>query len=322
MNTKNEGVWRTIGGRRVFIKDGEDLASAMKRSGKFNGLTKKQKEAAEKLNKNAENGVRSDIKDFLSGREDYEGSREDFIRDLANEWQVDQDKVEQILKEETTKSETKTTNEVEASKDWRTQVKENNANMEKKLSEWNEKRSQLQKESNSDDYVKRIKAQQEINKMEDDYYKIFRENERANAKIKQEVPNEKYEQVEAYAGYKDKFNSTWGEDGSGDAVVSAKMYTNDEFMEHLTDANWHSEAKQLIDAGLTNEELSYIKDRTNVSAWGVENLSGKQEVDQAIKEAKNRGSFTKRYDDSIKYLKANSNLSESEIIEFLKKLEK
>ena len=29
------GVWRTIGGRRVFIKDGEDLATAMKNSGKF-----------------------------------------------------------------------------------------------------------------------------------------------------------------------------------------------------------------------------------------------------------------------------------------------
>ena len=29
------GVWRTIRGRRVFIKDGEDLATAMERSGKF-----------------------------------------------------------------------------------------------------------------------------------------------------------------------------------------------------------------------------------------------------------------------------------------------
>ena len=29
------GVWRTIGGRRIFIKDGQDLASAMKESGKF-----------------------------------------------------------------------------------------------------------------------------------------------------------------------------------------------------------------------------------------------------------------------------------------------
>ena len=30
-----DGVWRTIGGRRVFIKNGQDLASAMKESGKF-----------------------------------------------------------------------------------------------------------------------------------------------------------------------------------------------------------------------------------------------------------------------------------------------
>lgn len=29
------GVWRTVGGRRIFIKDGQDLASAMKESGKF-----------------------------------------------------------------------------------------------------------------------------------------------------------------------------------------------------------------------------------------------------------------------------------------------
>lgn len=30
-----EGVWRTIGGRRVFIKNGQNLADAMKESGKF-----------------------------------------------------------------------------------------------------------------------------------------------------------------------------------------------------------------------------------------------------------------------------------------------
>lgn len=32
------GVWRTVGGRRIFIKDGEELSSAMKRSGKFKNL--------------------------------------------------------------------------------------------------------------------------------------------------------------------------------------------------------------------------------------------------------------------------------------------
>lgn len=46
------GVWRTIGGRRVFIKDGEDLATAMKKSGKFNNKSNNEnysKEIKEKL---------------------------------------------------------------------------------------------------------------------------------------------------------------------------------------------------------------------------------------------------------------------------------
>lgn len=30
-----DGVWRTVGGRRIFIKGGQDLATAMKESGKF-----------------------------------------------------------------------------------------------------------------------------------------------------------------------------------------------------------------------------------------------------------------------------------------------
>ena len=33
-----KGVWRTVGGRRVFIADGEDLQTAMKKSGKFKNL--------------------------------------------------------------------------------------------------------------------------------------------------------------------------------------------------------------------------------------------------------------------------------------------
>lgn len=36
-----DGVWRTVGGRRIFIKNGQDLSSAMKASGKFNKKKKK-----------------------------------------------------------------------------------------------------------------------------------------------------------------------------------------------------------------------------------------------------------------------------------------
>lgn len=35
------GVWRTVGGRRIFIKDGQSLEDAMKESGKFKKNDKK-----------------------------------------------------------------------------------------------------------------------------------------------------------------------------------------------------------------------------------------------------------------------------------------
>lgn len=48
------GIWRTIGGRRVFIRKGQDLSSAMKESGKFKT----------KMNEKAVKGVREeDLKD-------------------------------------------------------------------------------------------------------------------------------------------------------------------------------------------------------------------------------------------------------------------
>ena len=46
---KENGVWRTVGGRRIFIKDGQDLASAMKESGKFKNKTDEQIKKLEKL---------------------------------------------------------------------------------------------------------------------------------------------------------------------------------------------------------------------------------------------------------------------------------
>lgn len=51
------GVWRTVGGRRIFIKDGQDLASAMKESGKF---SKNNKDKIEKLKEKL-----NDAKGFL-----------------------------------------------------------------------------------------------------------------------------------------------------------------------------------------------------------------------------------------------------------------
>ena len=36
----SDGVWRTIGGRRIFIKNKQPLSEAMKQSGKFKKVTR------------------------------------------------------------------------------------------------------------------------------------------------------------------------------------------------------------------------------------------------------------------------------------------
>jgi hypothetical protein len=45
------GVWRTVGGRRIFIKDGQDLESAMYESGKFDSIIRKNKQKTIKMSK-------------------------------------------------------------------------------------------------------------------------------------------------------------------------------------------------------------------------------------------------------------------------------
>lgn len=70
MNNK-DGVWRTIRGRRVFIANGEDLETAMKKSGKFEN------------EKNTGKSTRAEVVDKIQRhiREYYEND-EDLVRDM------------------------------------------------------------------------------------------------------------------------------------------------------------------------------------------------------------------------------------------------
>ena len=530
-----DGVWRTIGGRRVFIRKGQSLSDAMKESGKFKkasdvgreeyqykkdklererqaeisrkyiGKEKRTEEGQEAFNKyaelhdrtyvrenpkeadttydligqhinkeqqlsdiqkqegirlsqKAENGVRDDVKAFLSGKENYNGSKEDFINDLSNEWGVDKDKVEDILHEESSKHPrnfkgdrpnrpihqlgqlNETDEEIDLNKyisekeakdelkeisggavstlqtttpkskadrlkpgteiyytgdqanipgyftvekfepekeqflasvtlkekggEGRTfkigsqsiaskygepgarfSFKEDYDNYRNKIFEGYRKQAEERKETNWREQIKKNNEQMEkdldnykkthnMAYQEDGYYEIFRENERRNAKIKKENPTEPYEYVGAYAGYHDKSYKLAGTKMSGKDVEefgtkswTGKEYTNDEFMEHLEDSNWHSERKALLEAGLTNQELSYIKDRTTLSQWSVgEELTGSKNVEKMIKEAKshfanNSNNLTSRYSGTIDYLKQTTNMSGNEILELLKKIE-
>lgn len=56
-----DGVWRTIGGRRIFIKNGQDLSEAMKDSGKFESK-KEEKFTEEEIEE-----IKDDIESFKKG---------------------------------------------------------------------------------------------------------------------------------------------------------------------------------------------------------------------------------------------------------------
>lgn len=59
---ESEGVWRTIGGRKVFIKKGQGIEEAMKESGKFDSI--RNKNAQRKVNKKVfTNNTKNDIID-------------------------------------------------------------------------------------------------------------------------------------------------------------------------------------------------------------------------------------------------------------------
>lgn len=97
------GVWRTVGGRRIFIKEGQSLSDAMSKSGKFKNKYKKY--YTKKLNSIViEKYVRTKAKNTYVFDENYwyfienksEGSyniktvlriegNEDFINELSKE---------------------------------------------------------------------------------------------------------------------------------------------------------------------------------------------------------------------------------------------
>lgn len=81
-------------------KDAEVTRDAINNAIKFADDKIKQIEAGERLTKNAEKGALSDIKTFLSGKADYNGTQQEFINDLSSEWGVSKSKIEDMLHDE------------------------------------------------------------------------------------------------------------------------------------------------------------------------------------------------------------------------------
>lgn len=120
------GYWTKENGQRVFKENPN-----YKENKEGLNLSQNQKEAGERLNRKAENGAREDVKTFLSGKEDYDGSQEDFIRDLSNEWGISKEKAEEILHDENIKHPRNFTNNQQKSIETNSK-----AEYDKKLKEW------------------------------------------------------------------------------------------------------------------------------------------------------------------------------------------
>lgn len=92
MDDEIGGVWRTIGGRRVFIKNGQDLATAMKESGKFdesiknnriNSLNKELKNAKGFLERAKIQNEITALEHGFNSYEEYEKSKYDKLKERA-----------------------------------------------------------------------------------------------------------------------------------------------------------------------------------------------------------------------------------------------
>ena len=123
----------------------------------------------------------------------------------------------------------------------------------------------------------------------------------------------------------------------GDERWSASEYTNAEFLAHMEDANWHGEMRQLMDAKITQEELTKIKNKTTLSPYGVGSmLTGKENVEKminSVRQSKSAGSYNPKiaseilemkkggmnYATAVNYYKSNYNTSLKKAEENVKK---
>lgn len=140
-----DGVWRTISGRRVFIKDGQSVSDAMKASGKFKDK-KESSDEEKQFNRSREEEMIEDMKSVdkskYSNIDDYKEKLDDVIREKYD--YLDKDQRQAIVnsfieKGDKSKIEFKTERVgMNALQDAKvgTRLKDNNGDIWKKTNDW------------------------------------------------------------------------------------------------------------------------------------------------------------------------------------------
>lgn len=138
---EENGVWRTVGGRRIFIKDGQDLASAMKESGKFKKKSSKEERAEQSVKIRIQRDeLREKLRKGGLSQEEYEKIKNQVKELTAQKKELDKDLTETDLREARHRLEKekyeKTTpkiNKAEEDKIYNKLVEDNDKELEKEL---------------------------------------------------------------------------------------------------------------------------------------------------------------------------------------------
>jgi hypothetical protein len=159
MNKKygeNDGVWRTVAGRRVFIRNGQSLEDAMNSSGKFEDIKRKIKEKKkdkktrldneDKYQKSIEKGKELEKKYRKREREDLRKRSNEEIEEALQDQSIDYD--DRRIAEEVLNDRKKLGNAIKNSS---TNTKDGNKNYDKKgnpdsLTEYTDKNGKLKPE--------------------------------------------------------------------------------------------------------------------------------------------------------------------------------
>lgn len=155
-NDSAGGVWRTVGGRRIFIKDGQSLESAMRESGKFKNQKQSYIDVDRRMRANIER-VKKEYDDEMAearrlGRDDLEEqAREKKAREIEKYKKLQDENKKDYTKNKEDRNIAKTLVEVPGFPNYEYNTKTG----EVKVKDYDKKLNEMKKE-NFDEAIERI----------------------------------------------------------------------------------------------------------------------------------------------------------------------
>ena len=248
---EENGVWRTVGGRRIFIKEGQDLASAMKESGKFG---KKE----ENLSKELQDIQEKTIKDYEEEIFDIFNLEQYSADDIKRSKVFDDDINDKINKVAFNKNYEITTQEVK-------QIKDNI------YKEYEKRRNELLKKDKEPSIVE--KNENKLSQLENEAKTLKNDYENLGNKLKEyskyAVPTDKedkekrakyYEYRKQYSQKQEEYNNKLNE------ILKEKNSGNEKLSKEITKLNGYGEATNR-NITSTTYERALKRTQRDVEKW-------------------------------------------------------